>query len=82
MSPLSNAFEVAYVRGRIGLASLNLAIGSQESGGWKEQPFLHPESRIMISNQETRDKIEEQRSDLSCVCGTSSPNLDLVIVRQ
>jgi hypothetical protein len=58
MSPLSNSFNVAYVRGRIGLASLNLTMGGPENGGWKEEPFLHPESRIVISNQETRDKIE------------------------
>jgi hypothetical protein len=59
MSPVSNAFPVGYVKGRIGLASLRLTIGGPENGGWKEEPFLHPESRIMISNQETRDRIEE-----------------------
>ena len=58
MSPVSNAFPVGYVRGRTGLASLRLTIGGPENGGWKEEPFLQPESRIMISNQETRDKIE------------------------
>jgi hypothetical protein len=59
MSPASNATGVAYVKGRIGLASLRLTIGGPENGGWKEEPFLHPESRIMTSNQETRDRIEE-----------------------
>lgn len=58
MSPLSNATGVGYVKGRIGLASLRLTIGGSENGGWKQEPFLHPESRIMISNQETRDRIE------------------------
>jgi hypothetical protein len=58
MSPLSNATGVGYVKGRIGLDSLRLTIGGPENGGWKEEPFLHPESRIMISNQETRDRIE------------------------
>jgi hypothetical protein len=57
MSPLSNATQVGYVRGRIGLASLRLTIGGPENGGWKEQPMLHPESRIMISNEETKDGI-------------------------
>jgi len=59
MSPVSNATGIGYVKGRIGLASLRLTIGGPENGGWKEEPFLHPESRMMISNQETRDKIEE-----------------------
>lgn len=59
MSPLSNATGVGYVKGRIGLASLQLTIGGPENGGWKEEPFLHPESRVMISNQETRDRIEQ-----------------------
>jgi hypothetical protein len=59
MSPLSNATKVGYVKGRVGLASLRLTIGGPENGGWKEEPFLHPESRIMISNQETRDGIDE-----------------------
>ena len=59
MSPASNATGVAYVKGRIGLASLRLTIGGPENGGWKEEPFLYPESRIMTSNQETRDRIEE-----------------------
>ncbi|MBZ5665605.1 MAG: hypothetical protein LAO30_13465 [Acidobacteriia bacterium] len=58
MSPVSNATGVGYVKGRIGLASLRLTIGGPENGGWKEEPLLHPESRIMISNQETRDTIE------------------------
>jgi hypothetical protein len=58
MSPVSNATAVGYVSGRIGLASLRLTMGGPENGGWKEEPFLHPESRIMISNQETRDRIE------------------------
>jgi hypothetical protein len=59
MSPLSNAFPVGYVKGRIGLASLKLTIGGRENGGWKEEPFLHPEARVMTSDQETREKIEE-----------------------
>ena len=58
MSPVSNAYRVGYVKGRIGLASLRLTIGGPENGGWKEEPFLHPESRMVISNQETRDRIE------------------------
>jgi hypothetical protein len=63
MSPVSNAFPIGYVKGRIGLASLRLTIGGPENGGWKDEPFLHPESRIMISNQETRDKIEEAKKN-------------------
>lgn len=59
MSPLSNATEVGYAKGRVGLASLRLTIGGPENGGWKEAPFLHPESRIMISNQETREGIHK-----------------------
>ncbi len=59
MSPVSNATAIGYVKGRIGLASLRLMMGGPENGGWKEEPFLHPESRIMISNQETRDQIEK-----------------------
>lgn len=58
MSPLSNAFPVGYVKGRIEWTSLRLTIGGPENGGWKEEPFLHPESRLMISNQETKDGIE------------------------
>jgi hypothetical protein len=58
MSPLSNATAVGYVKGRIGLASLKLTIGGPQNGGWKEEPFLHPESRLMISNQETKERIE------------------------
>jgi hypothetical protein len=59
MSPASNATAIGYVTGRIGLASLRLTMGGPENGGWKEEPFLHPESRIMISNQETRGQIEK-----------------------
>jgi hypothetical protein len=59
MSPVSNATAIGYVKGQIGLASLRLTIGGSENGGWKEEPFLHPEARIMVSNQETRDKIRK-----------------------
>jgi hypothetical protein len=59
MSPVSNATAIGYVKGRIGLASLRLTMGGPENGGWKEEPFLHPESRMLISNQETRDRIEK-----------------------
>lgn len=59
MVPLSNAFSVGYVKGEIGLASLKLTFGGPENGGWKEHPFLQPESRTMISNQETKEKIDE-----------------------
>jgi hypothetical protein len=59
MSPVSNAAAVGYVKGRIGLSSLRLTISGPENGGWKEEPFLHPESRLTISNQETKDKIVE-----------------------
>jgi hypothetical protein len=58
MSPLSNATGVSTVNGRIGLASLRLTIGGPENGGWKEEPFLNPEHRIMVSNKETSDRIE------------------------
>jgi hypothetical protein len=61
MSPLSNATKVGYVKGRIGLASLRLTIGGPENGGWKEEPFLYPESRVMTSNQETREQIEKTK---------------------
>jgi hypothetical protein len=59
MSPESNATGVGYVKGRIGLASIRLTIGGAENGGWKEEPFLHPEPRIMTSNQEARKGIEK-----------------------
>lgn len=59
MAPVANAFNVGYVKGRIGLASIRLTIGGPENGGWKEEPFLHPESRINVSNEETRQKIVE-----------------------
>jgi len=59
LSPVSNASGVEYVKGRIGLASMKLTIGGPENGGWKEEPFLHPESRIMTSDQETREGIEK-----------------------
>jgi hypothetical protein len=59
MLPESNATGVGYVKGRIGLASIKLTIGGPENGGWKEEPFLHPEPRIMTSNQETREGIEK-----------------------
>jgi hypothetical protein len=65
MSPLSNATRVGYVKGRIGLASLRLTIGGPENGGWVEEPFLHPESRIMISDQETRDSIEKAEKKMN-----------------
>jgi hypothetical protein len=58
MSPLSDAIGVPIVKGRIGLASLRLTIGAPENGGWREEALLHPESRIMISNKETRDRID------------------------
>jgi len=59
MVPESNAFAVGYVRGRIDLGSMRLTIGGPEHGGWKEEPFLQPESRISIPNQETKSRIEE-----------------------
>jgi len=59
MSPVSNATKVGFVKGRVGLASLKLTIGGSENGGWREEPFLHPESRIIVSNQETQEKIDE-----------------------
>jgi hypothetical protein len=58
MSPASNATTVGSVKGTIGLASLKLIISGPENGGWKEEPLLHPEARITVSNQETRDRIE------------------------
>jgi hypothetical protein len=58
MAPSSNATSVGSVKGHIGLASLRLTIGGSENGGWKEEPLLHPESRILVSNQQTREKIE------------------------
>ncbi len=59
MSPVSNATNVGCVRGRAGLASLRLTIGGPENVGRKEQLLLYPEARIMVSNQETKEKIEE-----------------------
>jgi hypothetical protein len=59
MSPVSNATNVGYVRGRVGLGSLRLTIGGPENGGWKEQLLLYPEARITVSNRETKEKIEE-----------------------
>jgi hypothetical protein len=60
MTPISNAYRVGYVRGRVGLASMKLTIGGPENSGWKEEPFLSPESRIMISDEETRKSIEKR----------------------
>jgi hypothetical protein len=36
-----------------------LTIGGPENVGRKEQLLLYPEARIMVSNQETKEKIEE-----------------------
>jgi hypothetical protein len=58
-TPASNATAVGYVRGRIGLASLRLTIGGSENGGWNEEPLLHPESRIVTSNEEAKSGIEK-----------------------
>ena len=59
MTPISNAYNVTYVRGRMGLASMKLTIGGPENGGWKEEPFLSPESRITVSNEEAKKSIEQ-----------------------
>ena len=59
IAPASNAFKVGYVKGRIGLASINLIIVGPENDWWREEPFLHPESRISASNEETRQRIAE-----------------------
>lgn len=59
MVPESNASAVGYVKGRTDFASIRLTIGGRENGGWKEEPFLQPEARISISNQETKSRIEE-----------------------
>lgn len=59
MTPVSNATAVGYVKGRIGLASLRLTIGGPENGGWKEEPLLHPESRIVTSNEEAKSQIQK-----------------------
>ena len=58
MSPLSNATKVGYIRGRVGLASLELVIGGPENRGWKEELILYPESRMAVSNQETKEEIQ------------------------
>ena len=58
MSPLSNATSVGYVKGRIGWWSMKLTIGGPENGGWKDEPLLSPESRIMVSNEQTKDSIQ------------------------
>ncbi len=59
MSPISNATAVGYFKGRVGLSLLSLTVGSPQNGGWKEKLSLHPEPRIMTSDQETRKGIED-----------------------
>jgi|SRR5579864_486052 len=58
MSPLTNATAVGYVKGTTGWWSMKLTIGGLENGGWKQEPFLSPESRIMVSNGETKEGIQ------------------------
>ena len=58
MSPVANAYAVGYVRGTVRLASLRLTMGGPENGGWKEPLLLYPESRINVSNEETRSAVE------------------------
>lgn len=58
-APAANASSIGYINGRIGLASLRLTIGGPENRGWKEQLLLFPETRLSVSNQETKRKIEE-----------------------
>jgi len=57
--PALNASKIGYINGRIGLASLRLTIGGPENRGWKEQLLLLPETRLTVSNQETKRKIDE-----------------------
>ncbi|MGH9734966.1 MAG: hypothetical protein ACRD8A_10305 [Candidatus Acidiferrales bacterium] len=63
-SPLSNAFSIGYIKGRTHLDSLALTIGGPENGGWKESLLLQPESRLQVSDQETKGAIKEvQKGD-------------------
>ena len=39
MSPISNATNVGYVKGRIEWTSLKLTMGGPENGGWEENHF-------------------------------------------
>jgi len=50
--------ESIYLKGRAGYLSLQLEIGGANRK-WKEQVVLHKESRIQVSNLETKTKIEE-----------------------
>src|SRR5260370_7661712 len=63
MSPVSNAFPVAYVKGRIGLASLRLTIGGPENGGWEDQAFLQPAVPIIISKPRQNNQIKNAKQN-------------------
>jgi hypothetical protein len=59
LTPVSSNATLVYLRGRLGLFSLELEIGGPESKGWKRELLLYPESRIKGSNEETLSKIEQ-----------------------
>lgn len=59
MSPISNAYKIASIKGRMGLSSMKLTFSGPENGGWKQEALLSPESRIMVSDDETKKSIEK-----------------------
>lgn len=61
LTPLSPNAEPVYLRGRAGgIASLKLEIGGLKNK-WKLGLILNPESRIQVSNEETRGAINARQ---------------------
>ena len=57
LTPVSSNAESVYLKGQAELASLKLEIGGAKHK-WKRELLLSPESRIEVSNQETKLAIE------------------------
>lgn len=57
LTPISSNAEVVYLKGRAGMADLDLEIGGLNKK-WKLKVLLYPESRIEMSNRETKQAIE------------------------
>jgi hypothetical protein len=76
LTPISSNAEVLYLKGRAGMADLDLEIGGLNKR-WKLKVLLYPESRIETSNRETKQVIEAasvRRSSVENVtqCGGTS----------
>ena len=57
LTPMSSNAEVVYLKGRAGMADLDLEIGGLNKK-WKLKVLLYPESRIETSNRETKQAID------------------------